>query len=1050
MTKSLFISKKLFTSALLLLALISFLPGNSQEEYDNPNLDQIPKSYLERARNTQNRASEVITINNYDNFYLGVDFAEGHISANTEAPTEYFTAFNVDDAHLTNDGHDWTNTQPTWGATVRGDPVTAYDGIGNLYYENMYGASGILGCKVARSSDNGQTWDLVTTAISGGDKNWIAADQTTGPYANYVYTTMTGNSGGNFSRSTDHGDTWENTWVAPTQSLPGMMVCVGPDGNTDGGSVYVVTNSGSSFASTYTFYVSNDGGSTFQYKSAQSFSGYVGDEVNGRNSVKNMRTRPYPMIAADNSDGPNRGRLHLVYASNDPPGEGNKPDIWSRYSDDDGQTWSTANRVNSGLFPQSSYQWQPAIWCDKETGKLYVQWMDSRDSPTNDSAAIYATYSDDGGQSFKTAQRISNEMMVINCSTCGGGGTPRYQGDYNGIVSNDNVSQLTWGDFRWGNFASFTAYFPDFGMKIFPSVKDISYKDTVWAVVPSVKLYDNEAIFTATLPNPPSGSFTIEYPFGQSITSFPDSVAIVITIDNVPEGNYILNVKGEGPNGTPVHFRESTIKVIPLPPPVADFMASETDVCLTSSIDFTDLSLNNPTSWEWTFEGGVPGTSTEQNPTGIVYPTEGSYDVTLWVNNNSGFDQLIKTKYIIVNQKPEPPAGENIAVCILDSVPPLVVEGNNVLWYNSPDLDTIIYSGNEYNTNQTEVGMYTYYTTQSNGGCASDALEITLTINPLPEVVFDTLMPVCENDAPVELTAGTPTGGIYFGAGVETGFFDPAVAGDGLHNIGYAYSDENSCADTAYRQIMVYPAPLVTLVPLGDGCINMEPFSLTGGSPEGGNYTGDGVEENMFYPGVAGPGDHEITYFWADTTGCANSATQVFTVYDLPQVNIGKDTSVCAEKTVILNATTANAASYLWTPGNLATPIITVDSAGIGLATQEFIVEVTSENGCINSDSALVGFYDCTGIDEIAGLNGFSVFPNPNNGNFTLQLVSSKSLVLALKIYNASGNLFYSKENIAVNQNFNEKIIINDAAAGVYFILLENESGKVYKKVLIK
>ncbi|MCK7522030.1 MAG: hypothetical protein MZV64_32290 [Ignavibacteriales bacterium] len=50
------------------------------------------------------------------------------------------------------------------------------------------------------------------TAISGNDKNWIAADQTAGPYANYVYTTMTNGSSGNFARSTDFGATWQNTF----------------------------------------------------------------------------------------------------------------------------------------------------------------------------------------------------------------------------------------------------------------------------------------------------------------------------------------------------------------------------------------------------------------------------------------------------------------------------------------------------------------------------------------------------------------------------------------------------------------------------------------------------------------------------------------------------------------------------------------------------------------------------------------------------------------------------------------------------------------------
>ncbi len=53
-----------------------------------------------------------------------------------------------------------------------------------------------------------------------------------------------------------------------------------------------------------------------------------------------MRTRPYPFLTADNSNGPYRGRLYLTYAKNTPDGSGNKPDINLRYSTDFGTTWS--------------------------------------------------------------------------------------------------------------------------------------------------------------------------------------------------------------------------------------------------------------------------------------------------------------------------------------------------------------------------------------------------------------------------------------------------------------------------------------------------------------------------------------------------------------------------------------------------------------------------------------------------------------------------------------------------------------------------------------
>ncbi|MFI5405565.1 MAG: hypothetical protein ACHQ1D_03515, partial [Nitrososphaerales archaeon] len=332
---------------------------------DDPNIDNT--MHLSPPASTPSNSPlgrQIITSSDgFDNYYLGIDFAEPHMSANPNNPTEYFNAFNTNVTHYSQNGVDWFAQNPIFGANMQGDPVTAYDSLGNLYYENMFGAASIEGCKVIVSTDNGATWSSSVTAISGNDKNWIAADQTSGPYSNYVYSTMTNNGVGSFTRSTDFGVTWQNTFNPSPQNLPGMMVAVGPNRiGTDisGGVVYVVTNSGSSFSAVYTFYASTNGGLTFTQKSAQIFANYVGTNVGGRNSVENMRTRPYPFITADNSYGTYRGRLYLVYASNTPVGNGNKPDIFCRYSTDQAVTWSPAVRINDDANTTANHQWMPA------------------------------------------------------------------------------------------------------------------------------------------------------------------------------------------------------------------------------------------------------------------------------------------------------------------------------------------------------------------------------------------------------------------------------------------------------------------------------------------------------------------------------------------------------------------------------------------------------------------------------------------------------------------------------------------------------------------
>ena len=341
----------------------------------------------------------------------GLIGSESELNANPNNPTEYFNAFNTNSTHFTYNGVDWTFQTPNFGFSMNGDPVTAYDSLGNLYYENMDPSGGnIVGCKVIKSTDNGATWLSSTTAVVGNDKNWIAADQTAGPYANYVYTTMTNSGVGSFARSTDFGASWQNTFSPSPQNLPGMTVAVGPNtigGDVPGGAVYVVTNSNTTFVPRYTFYVSTNGGQTFTQKSAQFFANYVGTEVGGRHSVENMRTRPYPFITADNSYGTYRGRLYLVYASNTPAGNGNKPDIFSRYSTDQGATWSAPVVINDDANTTANHQWHPSIWCDKETGRLYTKWFDTRNVPTSDSAEVYASYSDDGGVTW-----VSNQFFL--------------------------------------------------------------------------------------------------------------------------------------------------------------------------------------------------------------------------------------------------------------------------------------------------------------------------------------------------------------------------------------------------------------------------------------------------------------------------------------------------------------------------------------------------------------------------------------------------------------------------------------------------------------
>jgi PKD repeat protein len=82
--------------------------------------------------------------------------------------------------------------------------------------------------------------------------------------------------------------------------------------------------------------------------------------------------------------------------------------------------------------------------------------------------------------------------------------------------------------------------------------------------------------------------------------------------------------------------------------PIANFTADKTFLCPTMTVNFTDLSVFGPTSWNWVFQGGTPATSTQQNPS-IVYNTAGTYSVSLTATNANGNSVMTKTLYITVS-----------------------------------------------------------------------------------------------------------------------------------------------------------------------------------------------------------------------------------------------------------------------------------------------------------------------------------------------------------------------------------------------------------------
>jgi len=161
-------------------------------------------------------------------------------------------------------------------------------------------------------------------------------------------------------------------------------------------------------------------------------------------------------------------------------------------------------------------------------------------------------------------------------------------------------------------------------------------------------------------------------------------------------------------------------------PPTAQFIANVHNGCGSLTVQFTDLSTNNPNEWLWSFGDGSQ--SDEQHPV-HTYSEPGQYTVTLVVSNDDGDDDIVKNQFIHVwplveieltstVESAEGTADGTAGVLVLQGIPPFTF-----LWDNDGETATI---------EGLTAGMYCVTVTDSVGCMANQCVEVYLqTTNPL-------------------------------------------------------------------------------------------------------------------------------------------------------------------------------------------------------------------------------------------------------------------------------------------------------------------------------
>ncbi|HEX9739482.1 MAG TPA: hypothetical protein VGA29_01800, partial [Ignavibacteriaceae bacterium] len=99
----------------ILISADSFSQLRDPNVDDDPNVDRVPLYLIGNTLPPTQTDMPPVTVNGFDNFNIGTDFAEPHMSHNPLNPLQYFNAYNINGAHRSYDGHDWLTSAPSFG-----------------------------------------------------------------------------------------------------------------------------------------------------------------------------------------------------------------------------------------------------------------------------------------------------------------------------------------------------------------------------------------------------------------------------------------------------------------------------------------------------------------------------------------------------------------------------------------------------------------------------------------------------------------------------------------------------------------------------------------------------------------------------------------------------------------------------------------------------------------------------------------------------------------------------------------------------------------------
>jgi hypothetical protein len=260
-------------------------------------------------------------------------------------------------------------------------------------------------------------------------------------------------------------------------------------------------------------------------------------------------------------------------------------------------------------------------------------------------------------------------------------------------------------------------------------------------------------------------------------------------------------------------------------------------------------------------------------------------------------------------------------------------------------------------------------------------------------------------------------------------------------------TDAMGCSDTVQVIISNLNGPSIgtitaTNVDCNGGSSGSASTSVTGGTPPY-TYTWSNGSTTATASGLPA-GTYTVTV--SDSAGCTiNGSVTITQPTALTATSSATDESCtgCADGTAtVIPAGGTSPYTYLWSNGSTTASIT-------GLSTGTYTVTVTDANGCTQTQTVTVGVMISNG-QILNATAAIQVFPNPNNGIFSLSIDLPQAEALAIDILDYTGRVVASEKSEATRSYTHEFNLRGKLASGAYLMQISIGDSKHLRKLVIE